>query len=288
MIDERTEEREVSGPPRDEGPASPTPIRAFLVVGCVMAIVIAATIAAIVVPEAESRLPAPPPPPRKLVAVSQPLAVHLAWAPPASGTVRDFLVLRDGRELAKVRAHSYVDRTVEPGVTYHYAVESIGSEGVLSIPIVVQQRPPLPAASSAQVEGTFDVRLHVEQSSGVRLRTQSPMERWRLTPPCSQGASCARVELQDLVYPSVSGTLALTGGAYRGMVQGYHGFTCGSPAVRVPSTMKVSFVAAAGTVIDRTWRATRLQGTLREVASSPSGTCSTARILYSFTATLHS
>ena len=288
MIDQRTEKREVAGTSQDEGASSPTPIRAFLVVACVMAIVITATMAAIVVPGAEAPPPPLPPAPRKVVATSQPFAVHLAWAPPASGSVGAFVVVRDGEVIASVRAHSFVDRTVEPGVTYHYAVESLGSDGVLSIPVAVQQRPPLPPASTAQVQGDYDVHLGVLQSSGVRLRSQSPNERWRLTPPCSQGAACGRVQLQDLVYPSVTGTLGLAGGTYRGIISGYHGFTCGSPAVRVPSSMKLSLVATRGGVVEGGWRATRLQGTVREVASAPSGTCSTARILYSFTATLRS
>jgi len=289
MIDERTQEREASATSRpDEGPSSPVPIRAFLVVACVMAIVIAATLAAIVVPGEEAPLPPQPPPPRKVVAAAQPFAVHLSWLPPASGSVHVFVVVREGEEIARVRAHSFVDRTVEPGTTYHYAVESLGPGGVLSIPVAVELRPPLPPASAAQVQGDYDVHLRVVQSSGVRLRSQSPNERWRLTPPCSQGAACARVQFQDLVYPSVAGTLGLTGGMYRGLVSGYHGFTCGSPAVRVRSAMTLSFVASAGAVVGGAWRASRLQGTLREVASSPSGGCSTARILYSFTATLRS
>ncbi|HXY71809.1 MAG TPA: hypothetical protein VEM41_04650 [Actinomycetota bacterium] len=285
MIDERTDQRTPPAPSHNEGPAAPTPIRAFLVVGCVMAIVIAATVASLIVPGTPRPQP-PPPPPRKLLATSQPFAVHLAWAPPPSGNVRVFVVLRDGDQLATVRAHSFIDRTVEPGVTYHYAVESLGNDGAVSIPVAAQQRPPVPPASTAQVDGVFDVRLRVEESSGVRLRTQSPLERWRLTPPCPQGAGCGRLQLQDLVYPTVSGTLGLLRGAYRGAIGGYHGFTCGSPATRVRSQMNLSFVAAGAGVVDHMWRATRLQGTLREVASAPSGKCSTARILYSFTATL--
>jgi len=288
MIDERTEEREVSGTSQDEGPVSPTPIRAFIVVACVMAIVIAATVAAIIVPGTEVPPLPLPPAPRKVVASAQPFAVRLSWLPPASGSIHVFVVLRDGRELAAVRAHSYVDRTVLPGTTYHYAVESLSSDEVLSVPVVVQQRPPLPPAASAQVEGDFDVRLHVVQSSGVRLRTQSPAERWRLTPPCSQGAACGRLQLQDLVYPSVAGRLSLVHAAYRGVIGGYHGFTCGSPDVHVRSVMTVSFVPSGAGVVDGAWSATRLRGTLREVASAPSGNCSTARILYSFTATLRS
>jgi len=285
MIDERTDQRTAPAPSQDEGPVSPTPIRAFLVVGCVMASVIAATVASLIVPGTPRPQP-PPPPPRKLLASSQPFAVHLAWAPPPSGNVRVFVVLRDGNRLATVRAHSFIDRTVEPGVMYHYAVESLGNDGAVSIPVAAQQRTPVPPASTAQVEGVFDVRLHVEESSGVRLHSQSPVERWRLTPPCSQGAGCGRIQLQDLVYPSVTGALRLSGNTYRGLVAGYHGFTCGSPPVRVRSEMKVAFVATAAGVVDGTWRATHLQGTLREVASAPSGACSTARILYSFTGTL--
>lgn len=286
MIDERTEERESSGPPWDQEPASPTPIRAFVVVACVMATVIAATIAAIVIPGKEPPAASPtPPPPRNVVALAQPFAVRLAWSPPPSGGIRFFVVVRDGEELATVRTHSYVDRTVEPGVTYHYAIESL-KDGTLSIPVPIQRRPPLPPASTAQVEGVFDVHLRVVRSSGVRLRTQAPTERWRLIPPCSQGARCGRLRFQDLVYPSVTGTIGVARGSYRGVVGGYHGFTCGSPAVRVPSTMTLSLVATAGSVVEHAWRATRLEGTLREVASSPSGGCSTARILYSFTATL--
>ena len=220
------------------------------------------------------------------MALAQPFAVHLSWSPPRTGAVNTFVVVRDGRQLATVRAHSYVDRTVDPGVTYHYSVESLGSDGEVSIPVVVQQRPPVPPASTSEVDGVFDVRLRVEQSSGVRLRTQSPTERWQLTPPCSQGAECGRVRLQDLVYPSVAGPVAVVGGSYRGMVGGYHGFTCGSPPARVRSLMRVSFVPTEAGVVDGSWRATRLQGTMREVASAASGTCSTARILYSFTATL--
>jgi hypothetical protein len=250
-----------------------------------MAIVIAATVASLIVPGTAHPVPVPLPP-RNLVASAQPFAVHLSWAPPATGGVHDFLVVRDGEQLATVRAHSYVDRTVEPGVTYHYAVESVGSGGTVSIPVAVQRRPPVPPASTAGVEGVFDVHLRVQQSSGVRLRSQSPLERWQLTSPCSRGAGCGRLKLQDLVYPTVSGTLGLAGQTYRGIVAGYHGFTCGSPPLHVRSEMTVAFVPTAAAVVDGAWRATRLLGTLREVASVPSGTCSTARILYSFTATL--
>jgi len=281
MVDERTEERAAEAPAEDEGPA-PTPIRAFLVVACVMAIVITATIAAIAVPGNGPQVA--PGRPVGLTGSATPFAVRLSWLAPPGQAVDRYVVLRDGTRLGTVRGLFYDDRTVLPGVVYRYVVLSVGSGGAHSGPATTEERPPLPPAAGARVQGVFDVRLHVDSASGVRLRTRAPRERWRLTPSCARGP-CS-VVWQDLVYPSVDGPVRLHGAVYRGVVSGYHGFTCGAPPARVRSRVTLSFGASSAAALDGAWRATRITGTLRELASSRAGGCATARVLYSFTATL--
>ena len=94
--------------------------------------------------------------------------VTLTWRPGVGGSeVAHWIVTRDGESVGSWKRRTrLVDHDVVPATTYVYEVAALDEFGVATAPrpIRLHTRPASPA--TAQVEGVFDVRLHVRSSYG--------------------------------------------------------------------------------------------------------------------------
>jgi hypothetical protein len=124
--------------------------------------------------------------------------------------------------------------------------------------------PPTRPLRVARLEGSFDVKLTVRATSGIKSvrRGRTYSERWTFTPRCAKGACRTRVGVSSL-YSTLGGwSLALnrSGALYR-KSKTARILQCFYKPVRGPLTVKVR--VTKGAWVDSEWRAKRITGTFR-------------------------
>lgn len=205
--------------------------------------------------------------------------ITLMWI--ASPALTSFQVRRDGVLLADdLTATGYRDTRVDPATTYRYAVVGSDAKGTSTVPAVVAITTGAPAVAEARLEGSFLVRMRVVASSGLRT-DPSPLAGsgsmlFRYAPTCVRGPCDVRWSVR--AHPS-TGVLDRTRRRYRGVAHGPFLLRSCHGGVIDGRIAMGTHVAAAGPV-NRTWRATRVEGTLTE--SGAANGCATATITWAF------
>lgn len=204
-------------------------------------------------------------------------AITLSWQPPPATAVDHYELRRDGIPLGgALTTTSYRDADVDPATSYTYQVVTIPSNGVPSQPAVLKVRTNAPPLEEARLGGSFLVRMRVTSSKGLAADPSSGSLMFRYDPRCAAGP-CS-------VHWSVRGrgpraSLTRDGARYAGSGRG--AFLIRScKGGTIPERLQLTTRVVAGGPIHRTWRATRIEGTLRETGHANG--CARASIAWTF------
>ena len=204
-------------------------------------------------------------------------AVTLTWATTPGSAADRFVILRDGVPLQQDLPRStYRDLNVDPGVTYAYAVLGTGPRGGTTPPALVRIRTHAPSLAQARLDGSFLVDLRATSSSGLSAPAPPGPLLFRYTPRC-RGRTCPA--LWSVRARATQGVLDRSGASYRGVARGpFMIRSCNAGAI-VGRLVVTTRVVAAGPV-ERSWLATRIEGTVLETGRVPG--CTPARIRWRF------
>lgn len=135
-----------------------------------------------------------------------------------------------------------------------------------SEPATDEVRIKTPSLKEGRVEGDFGVTVKIVSQSGY-----SSFERgnygWHFTPKCRHGA--CDVAWRDVVTKNVHAVLKRKGKEYSGTYHGFFGITCGG--THSSSTVDVSFKVMKARALTSEWRATKLEGTVKNSEVSQFG-----------------
>lgn len=120
-------------------------------------------------------------------------AVQVTWTPAPTAT--QTVLYRDGSQLARITGSSYRDRSVTPGSTYHYAVQTIDGYG---------QRSSTTSTVSAFIDPTLNVAPTVSVASWPSLLRSTGKSIVRV------GASDADAQALEIALDVDTGTLTPT------------------------------------------------------------------------------
>jgi hypothetical protein len=192
--------------------------------------------------------------------------VTLTWAGAASGgAVSGFAVLRDGAAIPGVRllpadATRYVDQGVTPGSRHTYAVAASNDSGTAMSPSVAMAVP-LPALSSARLDGAYRVRMQVR--SAVNLASLEGIPHpvtgargsavWVFTLRCATPTTCVAR------WRGRAGAIRSHGAAWSGTVTGRRAACLGKPPARAP--VRLHILAQGGAMSGGDWVVSRWLGT---------------------------
>lgn len=198
--------------------------------------------------------------PDNLEARTTSFKVVLTWEPRVGGgEVQRWSVTRDGEIVGIVDTEDtrFVDGDVVPGSTYVYEVAVFDGVGVATEPDRTRVRTRSAPASAAQVKGVYDMRLHVQSSYGV-TGLDSSTAAWRITPSCDEGPCDIRIKVLQAQLPAVEARHRH--GRYEADGSGRFGFSCGD--VLQTSSYDLGLHPTAAGAVGRSWRVTRVEGTL--------------------------
>jgi hypothetical protein len=204
--------------------------------------------------------------------------VTLSWEAPDEVTIDHYEVDRDGRTIAKdVSATRFTDEGAEPGSTYRYQVRGVTPDGAATAPDAVDVTTGSPPAADARLVGSFVIKLHITSQSGLQSGAHGGGIVFVFGPRCHAGPC-------DVVWSrrgsSGSGILRRNGAAYAGTVRApFLVHSCHGGVI--DETLVFHLRVVEGAAFHREWRASKIDGTLDESASS-SG-CLTARLSYRLT-----
>ena len=221
--------------------------------------------------------------PDHLEASATSFKVVLTWEPGVGGGVVDqWSVTRDGEIVGIVdpEVTRFVDGDVVTGSTYVYEVAAFDGVGVATDPdrARVRTRPAPP--STAQVKGVYDIRLHVQSSYGI-TGLEGSTAAWRITPSCDEGACDIRIKVLQAQLPAIEAKHRQ--GQYEADGSGRFGFACGD--VPQTSNYEIGLHPTAADAVGRSWRVTRLEGTLSLSMPEQLG-CRSGGVTYSLTGKL--
>jgi Fibronectin type III domain len=204
-------------------------------------------------------------------------AITLTWQAPPEVSIDHYELSRDDAPLdTDVRETTYRDTDVNPGTTYRYSVVGVSADGVPTGPAVAKVRANAPALGDARLEGSFLVKMEVASSSGLTAEPSGGSLMFVYDPLC--GADACNTKWRVRAHDPTA-TLARHGSRYRGKAHGallLRGCTGGT----IDETIEIQTrILAAGPVRD-TWRATRIEGSLRESGKAPG--CTAASITWTF------
>ena len=201
--------------------------------------------------------------------------VTLSWDAPEGITIDHYEVDRDGRTIGKdVSGTRFTDDGAEPASTYRYEVRGVDADGATTAPDSVDVTTGSPSTADARLDGSFVMKLHITSQSGLQSGAHGGGIVFVFQPRCHAGPC-------DVVWSrrgsSGSGILRRNGASYGGtarapfLVHSCHGGV-------IDETLVFHLRVSDGEAFHREWRASRIDGTLDETASS-SG-CLTARLAY--------
>jgi hypothetical protein len=209
---------------------------------------------------------------------SLPIGVRLSWLPPSGGTEVDgFRIYRGDQLVASLSggATDYFDTDVTPGKQYTYSVESRSGTALKSPRVSVEIEVPVPALKDAQVAGIFNVTLTPSSQYGYGNTLRKATTGWNLKSKC--GTEACDVTLKVLQSKDLKVGLHRAGATYTGRVTDKFGTTCSGVAVVSTVTIKIRVVRAKA--ISGEWRATKLEGTLKQAEASQLG-CGSSGVTY--------
>ncbi len=198
--------------------------------------------------------------------------VSLSWSPAPDAD--RFVISRDGEELRTTQDASFVDRDVVPEERYTYAVVALAGERSSRPSMISIRTEPLPVGDS-RLQGRWLLRFTVRSST---IGAGSWRALMVLEPTCDVGPCDAAWSFKGV---GNTGVLAGEDASYHGVGTGSlftrdcHGGTIGSTTV----TLDLRILTAHA--FDDGWRATKIEGTLRESVPSVSN-CLSASNVWSF------
>lgn len=205
-------------------------------------------------------------------------AVTLTWTTSPGAAADRYEVRRDGVPIVQELGQpSYRDPQVDPGTTYVYTVLGTDPDGGSTPPADVSVRTGAPPLAEARLQGSFLVDLRVTASAGLRNDASSGRLLFRYAPRCGEGACPVRWSVRARMP---NGVLARTDARYRGRARGpFMIQRCdGGP---IQERIEVTTQVLQAGPVGRSWRATRIAGTLVERGHAPG--CVPARIRWRFT-----
>jgi hypothetical protein len=197
----------------------------------------------------------------------------LTWRAPDGVAIDHYEVRRNGVTIDRdVSAATFSDVDVEPGARYRYAVVGVAADGIETGEATASIRTHEPKVSLARLEGSFVVRMAVDRASGTADPVRGGAISFTFDPacrsgPCHVGWSVRRAK--------TDGTLRRDDALYEAklrtplFIRNCHGDV-------VDEALVVRLRVTRAAPLDGEWRATKIEGTIREVSSS--GGCLTARI----------
>jgi hypothetical protein len=216
---------------------------------------------------------------------TDPFGVVLTWSAPVGQSVRGYRIYRAGIQIAAVPSGTttYMDSNVAPGETYTYEILSRGEGLFQSTKVSTDVKVPVPALSSARLDGTFTVKFKTTSQYGYVGSLGNLTLGWDFKPKCKQGA--CKVTLKDLSIKDLKTTLTRKGVNYSGTDSAKFIGSCGG--VQGTSTLTVDLHVVKARVIEGEWRATKLGGTVVESHPAVMG-CTSGGAHFSVTATFTS
>ncbi len=208
--------------------------------------------------------------------------VTLSWTAPEGETqLSGYTIVRNGKPIASgVTATTYEDANVEPGITYHYSVLARGADGGESQPVSVNLKTHKPSLANARLDGRFIVRMHVVSQRHLTGKVQALPAQFNFVPTCGSGACGVKWSAKG---ERGSGRLPKRRAAYAGTVRStFRISSCHGGSVF--ETLVIHLHVTAAKVLHHEWRASKLEGTLSESASSPG--CLTGHIDWSYAGTV--
>jgi fibronectin type III domain protein len=212
------------------------------------------------------------------------IGVTLTWSAPAGkAEILGYLVYRQGTQIASVPADTttYTDTNVIPGEAYSYGVVTRGTGIQRSDRASAAVEVPVPALSTARLDGVFDVSLKTVSQSGYVGKLGKLDLGWSFRPNCHTGP-CG-VHWADVTSGSLRAILARRGKNYSGTDDGQFIGRCGS--ARLPSTLSIKIRVTKAEVVVGEWRAVRFVGKLKESHPSRLG-CVSGGATFLITGTL--
>jgi hypothetical protein len=192
-------------------------------------------------------------------------AVVLTWDPPPGFEADHYEVDRNDHSLdADLPGTRLVDQDVLPETPYRYEVTAVDAEGVLTATASVTVDTNAPRVSDARLEGRFAMKMHITSQSGLQSGASGGGMLFVYDPVCGNGPCDVTWSRAD--RPG-SGRLSREDARYDGTVHApfllhsCHGETLTETLVFTTKVMDAS-------VVHSEWRATKIQGTLHESATS--------------------
>jgi len=192
-----------------------------------------------------------------------PIGVKLTWSAPSGKTkVIGYLVYRNGTQIGSVPADTttYTDTNVIPGEAFTYGVVTRGAGFVQSERTSAVVEVPVPALSTARLDGIFDVTAKTVSQSGYVGKLGTLKIGWSFRPNCHTGP-CG-VHWSDITSESLRAILARRGKVYSGTDEGKFFGRCGRTTL--PSTLTIKIRVTKAEIVVGEWRAVRFTGTLKE------------------------
>lgn len=213
---------------------------------------------------------------------TDPFGVVLTWSAPVGQSLQGYRIYRAGIQIAAVPSGTttYLDSNVTPGHTYTYEILTRGEDVFQSVKVSTDVKVPVPALSTARVDGTFSSKLKTTSQFGYVGSLGHFTLGWNFNPKCKQGA--CTVTLKDLSIKDLKTTLTRKGVDYGGTDSAKFLGSCGG--VAQTSTLTIDLKVVKARMIDGEWRATKLTGTVVESHPSALG-CTSGGAHFSVTAT---
>lgn len=193
-------------------------------------------------------------------------SVVLSWSAPQGVAPERYVVLRDGKEIARVPAgtRTYRDGSLPPGASFSYSVIAVtrGQRSDASAEVkVTTLTPPVP---DARLQDSWDVTLAVTNAGKSRLKVgDREVDSWAFTPSCATGP-CSVSLSATFSDRSYKVALKRHGAVYQGSAK-VHLLDCAGAAVT--NTVAVTAKVTRGQMRGGSWVASRWTGTV--VLSSP-------------------
>lgn len=204
-------------------------------------------------------------------------SVVVTWDPAPAIDVDHYEVRRNGRAIEDdLSATRLVDRDVEPETGYDYDVTAVDAAGARTAASRVSVQTNAPPVVDARLEGSFAMKMHITDQSGLQGGASGGGMLFLYDPACAKGACDVTWSRKDR---SGSGRLARSGASYDGTV--HAAFQIGScHGGSLTETLVLSTKVVEASVIRGEWRATKIEGSLHE--SAPASGCVTATIDWTF------
>lgn len=227
--------------------------------------------------------PAPLPVPTSLTLIAARDRMTLRWTAPVAGSFEQYMILRNGHQLALVdrKTTRFVDRSTAPATRYDYAVRT--TRGVTSSASAhASVRTPTPPLTAARVEGWFNVKAKTTSQSGVtgfEVETYA----WDFQPRCQIGP-CSGKWSGPMGSNTIHGHAERHGARYHMTYNGFFNIVCSE--VHTTSAVDIKMRVTRARVIYGEWRATRLTGSLTISNAAQLG-CVSSQVNQALDARLH-